>query len=264
MGEEVSVVCGWSFKLFVFFCLGLTALFQEKLYSKEDKDIVEDYLLPEDHPIKPFLDSVFTSFRATFNLSTLKKAGFKKAKPRKYTKLIVTKHRGLPGYVFKLYLDAQRYHKDLPEHHMWVLRIQGAEKIRKEIVNRGYEKWFKVPRKWIYALPKHPSPPIGYYTKRYILIEEDMEIFPNDENKTMWSSDYVTQEFLDALFVILKNVGLNDCVKPDNIPFSIDGRAAFIDTQSHGEKVSYKNLCPYLSDSNRAYWKTITNGSDGK
>jgi len=219
---------------------------------------VAPYLLPQDHPIKPLLDVLFSSSRATFNLETLEKAGFSKTSPRKFTKLIVTRHPAIPGYVFKLYLDAQRFHKDLAEHHFWILRVQGSELVRSIIAAHGLESSFKVPYKWIYPLPKHPKPSKNYYPKHYILVEEDMYLLKDSDNKALWASSYVSQPLLQALYLILKQAGLYDCAKPDNIPFSVDGRIAFIDTQTHSHtNVDYNKLTPYLSPANQAYWKSL-------
>lgn len=226
--------------------------------SAETQAAVAPYLLPEDHPIKPDLDRIFSASRVIFNVKTLAKAGFDKSKPREFSKVVVTKHSELPGYVFKLYLDTQKPHKGKPEHHYWILRITGAQKIQQEITKQGWENSFKVPKKWIYALPEDPSPPEGYYTKHYILVEEDMDILSNDKNKKMWGSKTVTRPLLSNLFYILKTIGLIDCAKPANIPFGRDGRIAFIDTQSHGvEKMRYKGLTGYLSSSNQRYWGSL-------
>lgn len=244
----------WSIVLLFFFFSAVGA----EHPSDKIKTAIAPYLMPEDHPIKPLLDSLFSSSRVILNLETLEKAGFAKAKPRKFTKLIVTKHPSFPGYIFKLYLDAQRFHKNKPEYYFWLLRAKGADKVRAEIARLRLENSFKVPQKWIFQLPEHPSPPEGYYTKYYILVEEDMDIVSKEDNEQLWASSYVTNFLLDGLFAILKKVGLGDCVKPDNIPFSIDGRVAFIDTQTHGSKhVKYKDFTHYLSKPNQTYWKII-------
>ena len=63
---------------------------------------------------------------------------------------------------------------------------------------------------------------------------------------------------MDEFFNILETVGLHDCAKPHNAPFSKDGRIAFIDTQSYHEwSVNFKALTPYLSPANKAYWKML-------
>ncbi len=256
---EVSLVeRGLIFKI-----LALILIFTFFLEAEQTSDNVQiavaPYLLPDNHLIKPALDALFSSSRVILNLDTLEEAGFTKTKPRKFTKLIVTSHPDFPGYIFKLYLDSQRYYKDLPEHHYWILRAKGVKKIRREISARELETLFKTPHKWIYALPQHPRPPEGYYTKQYILVEEDMDLLSDEENKALWASDAVTTEVLDHLFAILNKIGLRDCAKPDNIPFSRDGRIAFIDTQTFGIKnVRYEKLNDYLSKPNQAYWKMIT------
>lgn len=227
--------------------------------SEDIKHLLSPYLLPENHPVKPLLDALFGSARATFSLESLEKAGFPKSSPRKFSKLIVTKHPAIPGYVFKIYLDAQRYHKDQPEYISWILRIQGAELVRSEIVQAGIEAFFKVPKKWIYILPKHPKPKDSYYPKFTILVEEDMQILPKKENEELWGSSYVTEGLLNQLYLLLKKVGLYDCAKPDNIPFSRDGKISFIDTETFGKSsVSYEDLCNFLSKPNKIYWENLT------
>lgn len=221
-------------------------------------DALKPYILRPDHPIKPRLDALFSQMRVTFNLKTLIKAGFAKTYPRKFTNLIVTKHPDIPGYVFKIYLDAQRYYKKRPEYDFWVLRIQGAQKIREAIESYGLQSLFKVPHKWIYILPRQHLPK-GYPNKYCILVEEDMSILSREENKKAWASDRVTPELLNYLWILLKGLGLSDCAKPDNIPFSTDGCIAFIDTETFGDKkVKYKKLIPHLSASNQKHWKLLT------
>ncbi len=229
-----------------------------KIKKKSISTELAPFLMKKHHPIKSRLDALFSSARVTLNMKTLTKAGFIKAKPRKFTKLIVTRHPSFPGYIFKLYLDAQRPHKNLPEHEFWKMRVDGANKIRAYLAQYRLEAEFKVPYKWIYLLPKHPLPPEGYYQRQSILVEEDMEILSDRKNKQAWASKAVTRELLDTLYLILEELGLRDCAKPDNIPFSKDGRIAFIDTQTHGSKtVHFFKLNGSLSPKNRKYWKSI-------
>lgn len=250
--EDFSVVCGWIIN-------AILVLFAIQSLDAGTKQEVQPYLLSADHPIRPVLDAIFTDSRATLNLKTLKKAGFKKTKPRKFTKLIVTMHPSVPGYIFKLYLDAQRFHKDTLEHHFWMARIQGANLARQYIIDHHLEERFKVPQKWIYELPRYPKVEEGYQEKHYILVEEDMHILPDEQNKELWGSSYVNYQLLEELYAILKCVGLYDAAKPDNIPFSVDGKISFIDTQTYGKKnVRYEKLTPFLSEGNRVFWEALT------
>jgi hypothetical protein len=143
---------------------------------------VEPYLLPEDHTLKPLLDAIFSKSRANLSLKTMKKAGFVEAHPRRWTHLIVTTHPDVPGYVFKIYLDAQRYYNGIKEYEQWLKRIKGVHLIRDEIERRGWQDTFKTPKKWIYILPAEPSPPKEFIRKDFILVEEDMNIFDHKKN----------------------------------------------------------------------------------
>ena len=235
-----------------------TALVQANPLPENVQSKIVSYLLPENHPIKPELDALFSSTRVILNLKTLEAAGFKKSKPRKFTRLIVTSHPQFPGYIFKLYLDAQRYYKNTYEYIHWMMRVQGVEKVRHEINARGLQELFKAPKKWIYILPSTTSSRCkDYACKHCILVEEDMELFSDAENKALWTSDFVSPQLLEGLFHILKTVGLDDCLKPDNLPFSKDGRVAFIDTQTFDRHVEYKRLLPFLSPVNQSYWKLL-------
>lgn len=225
--------------------------------SDKIQKLISPYLLPEKHPLKKDLDSLFSKSRVTFNLDTLEKAGFDGSFPRKYTRLIVTRHSRFPGYIFKLYLDVQRYHSDEKEYKQWISRIKGAEQIRDFIQKTETEHLFKVPEAWIYRLPAKSKCPDGYIPKDYILIEQDMELLSSEENKQLWASEAISEDLLTWVFALVGEIGLDDCLKPDNLPFTCDGRIAFIDTESYGKKVKYKHLLPFLSEKNQDYWKQL-------
>lgn len=212
------------------------------------------YLMPDDHPIKAKLDAIFSSARVLESLETLRKAGFKTGQPRVFTRVIVARHPSFPGYLFKLFLDAQRYDKVLPLYKYWGERIQGARLIQQEINNRGWQHLFKVPQKWIYALPPKPAAKSDFYAKNYLLVVEDMQIFPASENNKMWKSDALPYEILHHLFILVKELGLSDSMKPDNNPFSKDGRIAFVDTQAFHRSPRFRNMLPYLSSKNKKVW----------
>lgn len=212
--------------------------------------------MPQDHPIKADLDRLFSSSRATFNLESLQEAGFSKTAPRKTTKLLVTKNPQFPGYVFKLFLDVQRFFYN-PEYSIWVDRIITVNKLREEIHSRGLDAKFKVPQKWIYVLPAKPAVEEGYFAKHYLLVAEDMDIFSDKENTALWKSDFITHELLDDLYILVRDLGLRSFTKPENLPFSRDGRIAFIDTQFMGKSVEFEELTSFLSKENQAYWEAL-------
>ena len=107
-------------------------------------------------------------------------------------------------------------------------------------------------------LPEDPSPPKQFIRKDFILVEEDMNLLDKESNLAMWKSDSITEELLDALYHLLEELGLNDCAKPDNAPFSSDGRIAFIDTETHHSwPVNYSKLTPHLSPEMKTHWKHL-------
>lgn len=231
---------------------------RSKQIDKEVWKLVHPHLLPWDHPIRKKLDKVFMRSRATLSPQSMRKAGFSHYKPRHFTRLVVTSHPELPGYILKLYLDAQSHHHGKEEYEHWLERIKGAHLIEGVIKKNLWTHLFKVPKKWIYPLPAKPSPPRGYPAKKFIIVEENMEIYSDAINEKIWGSDAVNKEILSALHTIFTELGLRDCAKPANIPFAKDGKIAFIDTQFfHEDTVRYKRLTPFLSKKLRPYWKNL-------
>lgn len=220
---------------------------------------VSPHLLPEDHPFKPKLDRIFSASRAIFNSKTMEEAGFENGKVREFSKIVVTTHPKIPGCVIKAHLDVQRYHSNHPEYYYWLLRIKGASLIKEYLDEQKWNHLFKVPKKWIYTLPENPAPPHGYLQKNFILVEEDMSLYNSQANKDIWKSSYVTQELLEQLYAILEKIGLHDCAKTHNIPFSTDGRIAFIDTQSFYDwPVAYDCMTDYLPSDLQEFWVDLT------
>lgn len=250
------------FLLCAFLFLQLAAVSETEAKSHLSEKItnrISPYLLPQEHPLTPALETLFSRSRAIINIDTLSEAGFVNPKVRKWTHVVVTKHPELPGYIIKTYLDSQRHFKKIKEFDHWIMRIEGARAIQALIDERGWNGYFKVPKKWIYTLPTKPSVPKGLIRKNCILIEEDMKILNNDDNSAAWKSDLVTKEKLQMLYEIIETLGLNDCAKISNVPISEDGRMAFIDTESTQVwPVHYKRLTKCLAEPLQDYWEELT------
>ena len=229
---------------------GITTEFWNKLYP---------YLLPEDSEIMDTLNDIFGKSRVTLNKESMEKAGFSTGKAQEWSRIVVTKHPALPGYVFKIYLDDQDAKPDPRAQFFFEKRARGARLIQSYIDKHNLSHLFKVPKKWVYMLPETKLPKKKYSFKNFILVEEDMQILSKDENKLAWKSSQVTEDTLVALFHLLKDLGLLDCSKIDNIPFSIDGKIAFIDTETSGmDWVPYKRLKKSLSPKMKRVWVDLT------
>ncbi|NGX42789.1 MAG: hypothetical protein K940chlam7_01077 [Chlamydiae bacterium] len=234
--------------------------YQENPYvDPEIWDDLSPYFLPEDHPIKEMLDDIFSNKKRVIqSKKSLKKAKFKIIREGKYRHPYVVSHPRLEGYLLKLYTDAQEYanKKEIRS----VCRIFGAQLMQEALDRYGYNSLFKVPKKWIYPLPAEPSPPDKkkYCRRNFVLVVEDMEILNKEKNYDMWKSTAITTEKLDALYIIVNELGLCDSIVAFNIPFSSDGKIAFIDTEYfHRWPIKFYRLDHYLSLEMRGYWKQL-------
>ena len=211
---------------------------------------VHPYLMTEDHPIKAKMDAIFSKARVTLNAETMNAAGFTNSKAGKWSNTVVTRHPKIPGYILKLYRDDQAGFIDW---HMCYRRCLGAQCIQETIDLMGYQKMFVVPKKWIYCIPN--SSPEG---KCFILVAEDLKILKRKENYAKWRSPAMSFERLEAIFLMVKSLGLSDSTVPFNIPFCKDGRNAFIDTEwHHAPYINYERLLIFLSPRGVAFWKTL-------
>lgn len=221
-------------------------------------DDLKPYFLPEDHPIKAKLDQIFSKQRASYSKNSLQLSGFKFRNPKKILRVVVARHEKIKGYLLKIYTDDQPF---LGEWVDMKNRILGAYYTQQAIDRHGYNKLFKVPKKWIYPLPPEPAAPQGCYQKHFILVVEDMKILGLEKNYYFYRSIAMTEEIMKAIFTICKEVGLSDSLFPPNIPFSKDHKLAFVDTQHfHHWPIKIDRLIPYLHPLGQKYWIELING----
>lgn len=231
---------------------------KNSLYKRPDHisidvwETVETKLLPDDHPAKPILDKIFSKPDINKNGMTLIKAGFRYPPVRSKLNAVVATHPKLKGHLIKTFTDEQPY---VNEWSKWLDRIRGAELISEMIKSKEYHHIFKAPKKWIYLIPHRSDHATG---KSFLLVVEDMKLEDFEKNKKHWKKK-IKKGTLDALHDLLDTLGLVDSVFIDNIPFSRDGKIAFIDTE-HSLKwpVPYHKLNMRLSEKNRTYWIKLT------
>lgn len=229
----------------------------------EDKwNQISQYFLPEDHPIKTSLDRIFTESRPTLNRQALIDAGFRKTKPRSYSRTIVSSHSQLKGYLLKIYTD------DNPKDELkeFINRITGAESIREAIQQKGYSHHFKVPHKWLYPLPQNSAGQHGHHRKNFVLVVEEVDILSNESNYRLWAGAAMSPRLLREVYELITDLGLDDSIFPFNIPFTKSGKLAFVDTtQHHRWPIPYHRLTKYLSGPMQSYWKKLViNGARKK
>lgn len=224
--------------------------------GSSERHAVKEGLMPRDHPIRPILDALFSDARVTATTKSLRKAGFRilKSQPRSF--ILVVKHPSLPGYLIKLHLDSEvRQKRGHPGWYWFAKRVYGAKQIAR-CIDKKEIRHFKVPGKWLYPLPVYPLHRPGSDRKNVVLVVEDMKLLSREDNYNAWKT-LITRKHLDELYTILKKCG-GSSLRPSNIPFSRDGKIAFIDTEYPGATPRYSDIRPYLSRPMQAYWDKLT------
>lgn len=213
---------------------------------------IAPYLLPHNHPVYPKLNDLFLRERFIASKDTLKAAGFTVRGPGS-GQTLVARHTKLSHVLIKLFTDDQ----PIDELHELMNRIKGAQVARRVIADFHLEWLFNVPRKWLYIIPENPSSS-GPYPKRFVLVVEDMEILPREENYAKWLSSSITKEKLDGIYIFLTKGGFNDLPLAFNIPFGRDGKLAVVDTEDyHKWPIPYDRLNKYLSPKMQEYWNQL-------
>lgn len=235
---------------------------KNRFLLRKQKEAMSPHLLPLNHPTRHVLDSIFLNHRATLDKDTFFNAGFRVIAKRPRSYIIVAKHRHLPGYLVKAYLDTELKRKFEKESWEWLVRrCEGAKKIS-AIIKQSRCRFFTVAKKWIYCLPEDPSPPSNnkLYTRHLaLLVVTDMKLTSEKECLEAWAT-VITKEHLSELFRILVRAK-GSSYRPDNIAYTEKGTFAFIDTEYPSLGPDLTSIRSFLNEEMRAYWdKLITNG----
>lgn len=228
------------------------------LLSNRMRSDMEPYLLPLDHPIKEKLDCIFLQSRVLENERTLVEAGFNIiVPPLPNSFIIIARHPEVPGYVFKFHLDSEtRSRKQLP-HWIWLVRrCEQAMQIKKIIARKQVQN-FVIADKWLYILPVYP-PSSSADPQVAIVVETDMELDTYEMSAHMWKTA-ITHKHLKELYSLLKHgYGGPSVLYPlTNIPYTKQGKFAFIDTEGPRSDLNLKQITPYLSEEMQQYWTTL-------
>lgn len=242
-------------------CPLITAIEEETdLFSKGVKptniddaawEKIEPFLLPLQHTAHQALDEILVSGRVFTSVEEIERAGFEIVAHRRGKSLIVAKHPKLRGHLIKAYLDTTPN----SEWTGWVRRIQGSQTIRKIVDKHGYNNFLKVPQKWIYQRKKIPKMREGLFPKNFILVVEDMKLLSKERTKELLKE--AKEPILTALFKTINEGGLSDS-HPANIPYSLDGRMAFIDTEYFNNwPVHCEWITKHLSLNMQKFWENL-------
>lgn len=220
-------------------------------FDRQTKEKLQPYLLPLDHPAKAVLDSIFSHGNPLKNKKSFKKAGFTIISKNTSSLAYIAKHARLPGYLVKAYLQTRPKGRMGNESWMgFLMRCQGADNIRK-LISSHHLRYFSVPDKWIYPLPKRaPFPP-----REVILVVTDSQLTPRSECQKAWKN--ASKACLDELYIILAH-GYASTFLVGNIPYTKSGTFACVDTEFPIRKHKMERVIKYLSSEMGTYWSKLT------
>lgn len=211
--------------------------------ERTEKKSVKECLLPKKHPLQKKIGRIFRNVHQFESQEALRRAGFTVLLGHR--DLLVGRHPSVPGYLFKKFTDNRSQKAQLQN---FLKRIEGARIIDRSIRSHRFIH-VTVPKKWLYELPEQFTKKYG--SKSYILIVEDMNIYPdaedpNGDNSRLYYT--MNHEILTELCTILHEVGGCDAY-PRNQPFTRAGKIAFVDTEHVGEKKEhfFKHILPALN-----------------
>src|ERR1700751_1507096 len=166
--------------------------------------------------IAPQLSALFTDRKMFASYDHFGDEGFRLVEHAEH-KIMVGRHKSFPGYVFK------KYSNDKPEEKQrlnYMRRIEGARLLRAFIAEHDFEH-VVAPQKWLYELPQD-------FPARYLVVAEGLDLASDDEAWRNYGriSEEQTYELATVLYCFR---GLNSSAA--NLPFTEDGRIAFIDTE---------------------------------
>jgi len=189
------------------------------------------------------LSGLFASRRMFDSFDRFRAAGFKLVAHAE-NKIMSGSHSSAPGYLFKKYNNDKPAKKQISNY---LHRIEGARLLRAFVAERGFSR-VAVPRKWLYEL----SPD---FPERYLLIVEKVHLA--SESDTYRGYDRTSREQLRELATILYYFrGLNSTAA--NLPFTEDGKIAFIDTERwHHDKDYLRKVGDRLPSDRRKLAKDI-------
>jgi hypothetical protein len=200
------------------------------------------------------LQKLFRCPNAIDHEAAFLEAGFKIRSKKPRSLMRIATHPALPGYIFKVFfVEEQGREREKPcGWKSFTVRCDQAERIRWVIHKQAF-RHFRVPRKWLFHTPRHPS--CSPDDQPAILVAEFADLVARDDNERAWRHS-ATESHLDELYAVLEGAG-GVSSRPDNIAMTRQGWFAFIDTEYPPDLHDYESIAPYLSRQMRHYWSSL-------
>lgn len=200
------------------------------------------YLLPDDHPLKQSIKEIFLSSKILKNQTTFSRGGFTIISDRKRNGMKVVSHPKAPGYLFKFFLDSDQFFSYRRQRNNFIRRCQGAQLVQQQINEQNIQH-FCVPAKWIVEIDE----------THIVLVVERINICSEKATKAAWKTQ-ITPQALDELYLLLNTLPISRRLD-ENLPYTKEGKFAFIDTEARHKK--FLSVQRFLSPSMKKYWFKI-------
>ena len=159
-------------------------------------------------------------------------------------KICVAGHPSVPGYLFKKYVRSGKRAALDDQLENYRRRVEGARRLRALIADR-HLRHVVVPGKRLHELPDrfsshgHPS---------HVLVVDRLDLLDTEETEHRYGR--IDDEALRELCIVLYAFrGLDSTAK--NVPFTRDGKIAFVDTEHwnrHAGRKKQRRFLRYLGD----------------
>lgn len=144
-------------------------------------------------------------------------------------KIMVAEHAAVQGLLFKKYVNAVSSEDQAKNYEG---RVEGAKHLRAFLDEHGLTR-IVIPRKWLLKLPRRFSRRAG----SHVLVVERLDLISDEATKAAYRRiDPAT--LAELCLVVFHFRGMDSNSK--NIPFTSDGRIAFVDTE-HWDRDSSKS-----------------------
>jgi hypothetical protein len=167
-------------------------------------------------PIYSRLPALFTNGKMFDSYDRFESEGFQLVEHSE-NKIMSGSHKSARGYLFKKYNND----KDVADQlRNYMFRIEGARLLRSFITEHGFAG-VVTPQKWLYELPSSfPAP--------HLVVAEKLDLVSRTDTERNYAriSKEQTRELATVLYYFR---GLNSTAA--NLPFTEDGKIAFIDTE---------------------------------
>lgn len=181
-----------------------------------------------------------------------RRAGFEVEGEGTPSNIMVASHPSTKGWLFKRYSSVVSLREQRDNYRC---RIKGADKLREFITARELTRCV-VPQKYLHALPSAFS---YKGESSYVLVVEQLSLLKSSTSKQRYRE--LDKEGLRQLCTVLRTFeGLDSGVR--NIPFTVGGQIAFIDTErwDEGKETPLRHVSKYLSAEQRQFAVSVFKG----